>query len=189
VPRLPPARTRRPAAPAMAATKLVTVLLPLVPGDADHRRMHRAARTTRRRRAPRSRAARAVRAIGSSSETPGDISTLRRACRAGRDRRTQGECPASAPGTRVPRAPAATGANRSQAAAIPCFAKYRKHDAPVFAETHDHACHQRIVQGRETRQNEHETDNPETHDDLGLRPALEFEMVMQGRPCERCVCR
>src|SRR5271169_5575055 len=100
--------------------------------------------------------------------------------RAGTGRIRPSGCPASWQGRRARQAPAARGAYR--------WPPPQSRASPDSASTMLLSCRDRRprlpspdLQGGETGQHEHEADDPETHDDFGLRPSLELEMMMQRR--------
>src|SRR5688500_3643138 len=197
-PMLPQTSTRRPAAASRAPVSAVVVLLPFEPvmPTTGPFRNGKASSTSAIPGSPRRRAAASS---GRSSGTPGESTTPSRP--SGRDSgsrpsasstpgsRSRSGAPISAAPRRSTPTTSTPRARRKRAAAGPDrprpYTSTRRQSpsphgtcipllAPLAAQ----------LQGRQTHQREQNRQDPEPHDDLGLRPAGEREMVVQRRHAE-----
>src|SRR6266849_6508302 len=184
VPRLPPVKVRRPARSSARPTRLVVVLLPLVPvmATSGHGSSPKASSISLSTAMPRRTAAAST---GASRGTPG-LGTTRSipASRSGPSSPRRSSTPAGIPLT--PRA--AAGRASAARTRTPRAASAAATACPVRRKPSTRTWRGRFIlaqlQGREREQRTDHRHDPEAHDDLRLGPAEELEVMVDGRHAE-----
>ena len=180
-PRLPPTKVGPPGRAHMSPASVVVVILPLVPVIAISVPRHEARRQldlAGDRHAGRARR----RQLGRVGGTPGDSTISSAPVNVSR------RCPPSSRAMLAPAAPASAGAQRAPRAPVghgharaARRAQLRRRDPGAPEPDHEHAFADSDPSGRlsshlqggdEAQIAQAERDDPETHDDSGLRPAL-----------------
>ena len=196
-PRLPPTRTLQPGALGHAAEERGDRALAVGAGDADHRCVARRARRARRRprsqasagAAPRRRTApRATRPGGDHAHGVLAAGACRAAPRltgiAASSARSCASCGGGCARVGHGEPPAA----RAQVARAGERRCGRARRSPRTVRCRASRCSSQLQRG-EPGQHQQQRDDPEAHDHLRLRPALELEVMMDAAPCGRCAGR